>query len=159
MPNLTQSVPYDFDELFEEARKILYESGFDVSDGSNTTQLASLMAYFINALNVNTSANINETLLPYATIRRNVLQDARVLGYESRHITSYQYRITMKLEIPDAVIEEFNNLSNDKKLQFTTINNVTNSIKPFNLKPSLILETVKRPPMLLGKITSTFFIC
>ena len=27
MPNLTQSVPYDFDELFEEARKILYESG------------------------------------------------------------------------------------------------------------------------------------
>ena len=75
MPNLTQTVPYDFDELFEEARKILYESGFDVSDGSNTTQLASLMAYFINALNVNTSANINETLLPYATIRRNVLQD------------------------------------------------------------------------------------
>ena len=40
MPNLTQTVPYDFDELFEEARKILYESGFDVSDGSNTTQLA-----------------------------------------------------------------------------------------------------------------------
>ena len=133
MPNLTQTVPYDFDELFEEARKILYESGFDVSDGSNTTQLASLMAYFINALNVNTSANINETLLPYATIRRNVLQDARVLGYESRHITSYQYRITMKLEIPDAVIEEFNNLSNDKKLQFTTINNETNSIKPFKI--------------------------
>ena len=133
MANLTQTVPYDFDELFDEARKILYESGFDVSDGSNTTQLAALMSYFINALNVNTATNINETLLPYATVRRNVLQDARVLGYEARHITSYQYRLTLKLTIPDEVQQEFNELSNAKKLQYTTIDEETNSITPFKI--------------------------
>ena len=133
MANLTQTVPYDFDELFDEARKILYEGGFDVSDGSNTTQLAALMAYFINALNVNTSTNINETLLPYATVRRNVLQDARVLGYEARHITSYQYRITMQLTIPDDIHTEFDNLSNGKKLKYTVIDPDTNAYVPFKI--------------------------
>lgn len=133
MANVTQTVPYDFDELFEEARRILYESGFDVSDGSNTTQLAALMAYLINALNINTAVNVNETLLPYATIRRNVLQDARVLGYEARHITSYQYRVTIQLSIPDDIREEFESLSGAKKAQFTTIDPVTNSTKPYKI--------------------------
>ena len=133
MANTTQTVPYDFDELFEESRRILYDAGFDVSDGSNTTQLAALMAYLINALNINTSININETLLPYATVRRNVLQDARVLGYEARHITSYQYRVSMSLTIPEKIRTEFRNLGNSKKQQFTTVDPDTNSIKPFKI--------------------------
>ena len=93
MAKITQTVPFSFDELYEEARKLFGNAGFDVSDGSNTSQLAAVMSYLISALNTNTAININETLLPYATKRKNILQDARVLGYEAKHKTSFQYRL------------------------------------------------------------------
>ena len=97
MANLTQTVPFSFDDLFSEARSMFQQAGFDVSDGSNTSQLAAIQAYLISALNTNTALNINETLLPYATKRKNILQDARVLGYEAQHITSFQYKLKIRL--------------------------------------------------------------
>ena len=98
MAKITQTVPFSFDELYEEARKLFGNAGFDVSDGSNTSQLAAVMSYLISALNTNTAININETLLPYATKRKNILQDARVLGYEAKHKTSFQYRLKVRLD-------------------------------------------------------------
>jgi hypothetical protein len=97
MGKITKTVPYSFDELFSESRNLFANAGFDTSDGSNTSQLAAVMSYMISALNTNTALNINETLLPYATKRKNILQDARVLGYEAKHKTSYQYRINIRL--------------------------------------------------------------
>ena len=98
MTKITQTVPFTFDELFEESRKIFKDAGFDVADGSNTSQLAAVMSYLVSSLNTNTALNINETLLPYATKRKNILQDARVLGYEIKHKTSYQYRLKIRLD-------------------------------------------------------------
>lgn len=97
MANLTQTVPFSFDDLFSEARSMFQQAGFDVADGSNTTQLAAIQAYLISSLNTNTALNINETLLPFATKRKNILQDARVLGYEAQHITSFQYKLKIRL--------------------------------------------------------------
>lgn len=98
MAKITQTVPFTFDELFEESRKLFGDAGFDVSDGSNTSQLAAVLSYLVSSLNTNTAMNINETLLPYATKRKNILQDARVLGYEIKHKTSYQYRLKIRLD-------------------------------------------------------------
>ena len=97
MANLTQTVPFSFDDLFNEARSMFQTAGFDVADGSNTTQIAAVNAYLVSALNTNTAINLNETLLPYATKRKNILQDARVLGYEPKHVTSFQYRLKIRL--------------------------------------------------------------
>lgn len=97
MSKTTQTVPFSFDELFEESRNLFANAGFDVADGSNTSQLAAVMSYLVSSMNTNTAMNINETLLPYATKRNNILQDARVLGYEPQHATSYQYKLTIKL--------------------------------------------------------------
>ena len=97
MAKITQTVPFNFDELFEESRNLFGNAGFDVADGSNTSQLAAVMSYLVSSLNTNTAININETLLPYATKRKNILQDARVLGYEPQHMKSYQYKLTVKL--------------------------------------------------------------
>ena len=44
MANLTQTVPFSFDDLFSEARSMFQQAGFDVADGSNTTQLATIQA-------------------------------------------------------------------------------------------------------------------
>ena len=98
MAKITQTVPFTFDELFEESRKLFGDAGFDVSDGSNTSQLAAVLSYLVSSLNTNTAMNINETLLPYATKRKNILQDARVLGYEIKHKTSYQYRLKIRID-------------------------------------------------------------
>ena len=98
MNKIIETVPFNFDDLFNECRKLFGDSGFDVSDGSNTSQLSAVMAYMISSLNTNTALNINETLLPYATKRKNILQDARVLGYEATHIKSFIYRLTVRLD-------------------------------------------------------------
>lgn len=97
MSNTVETVPFNFDDLYSETKSLFNEMGFDVAEGSNTAQLAAVQSYLVSALNTNTAFNINETLLPYATKRKNVLQDARVLGYEAQHITSYEYRLTIRL--------------------------------------------------------------
>lgn len=91
------TVPFSFDEIYKETRELFNDAGFDVSDGSNTSQLSAVISYLISSLNINTALNINETLLPYAIKRKNILQDARVLGYEAVHKTSYVYRLTISL--------------------------------------------------------------
>ena len=97
MSNTVETVPFNFDDLYSETKSLFNEMGFDVAEGSNTAQLAAVQSYLVSALNTNTAFNINETLLHYATKRKNVLQDARVLGYEAQHITSYEYRLTIRL--------------------------------------------------------------
>lgn len=94
---MKQTIPYNFDDLFGNAKELFQTAGFDISNGSNTSQLCAVMSYMIAALNTNTAVNINETLLPFAAKRKNVLQDARVLGYEPRHKVSYEYEITVQL--------------------------------------------------------------
>ena len=51
------------------------------------------MAYLVSMLNANTAVNINETILTLARKRNNVLMDARLLGYEILHKSSYVYRL------------------------------------------------------------------
>lgn len=95
---MEQTIPYKFNELYKNAQHIFERAGFDVSEGSNTSQLSAVLAYMVSTLNTNTAFNINETLLPYATKRKNILQDARVLGYEPRHKASYQYKAQITVD-------------------------------------------------------------
>jgi len=46
-------------------------------------------------LNANTAININETILTLAQKRPNIIQDARLLGYEPTQLISYVYQITI----------------------------------------------------------------
>lgn len=95
---MEQTIPFKFDELYKNAQYIFERAGFDVSEGSNTSQLSAVLAYMVSTLNTNTAFNINETLLPFATKRKNILQDARVLGYEPRHKASYQYKAQITID-------------------------------------------------------------
>ncbi len=97
MGNIVETVPFDFDELYAGLKAQFEAAGYDTEEGSNTSQLITAMAYFTSMLNVNTAVNINEPLLPLATKRNNVVQDARALGYEIQHKQSYSYYITLKL--------------------------------------------------------------
>lgn len=97
-----QTIPFNFDDLYSNAKELLKQTGFDVNEGSNTSQLCAIMAYIASCLNSNTSFNINETLLPFATKRKNILQDARVLGYEPVHKLSYVY--TAEITLSDKFI-------------------------------------------------------
>lgn len=97
MAKQVKTIPFSFDELYNESRSLFENAGFDTADGSNTSQLAAVMSYLVASLNTNTALNINETLLPYANKRKNILQDARVLGYEAKHKVSYQYKLTILL--------------------------------------------------------------
>jgi len=92
---ITETVPFNFNELYTGLENKFIAAGYDVAQGSNVSQLITAMAYFTSMLNVNTAVNINEMLLPLATLRDNVLNDARALGYEIQHKQSYTYRLTL----------------------------------------------------------------
>ena len=97
--NITSSVlPYNQSEIESVMKQIMYSNGItDVMyEGSNVSQLTSVVSYVIASLQANTAMNIQETLLPLATKRMNVLFGARQLGYEPHAIKSYKYKLLLK---------------------------------------------------------------
>ena len=88
---LKETIPFSFNDIKEYIKTKFV--GYDLEEGSNTMQLVNAMSYLVSMLNANTAANINETILTLARKRKMILQDARVLGYEPKHITSYQYTL------------------------------------------------------------------
>lgn len=103
-----ETVPFNYDEVYEYVKAKFEDKGYDTQDGSNSMQLASAMSYLVSMLNVNTAVNINETLLTQVRKRTMALKDARVLGYEIQHITSFQYELTLEFTEPGTyVIEKY----------------------------------------------------
>lgn len=116
----TETIPFNFDELYNGIKDKFDEKGYDTAEGSNTSQLITAMAYLTSMLNMNTAVNINETLLPIATKRKAILQDARVLGYETSHIQSYQYKIRLTFTEGDHVIPKYSKFSTGGKDYYYT---------------------------------------
>ncbi len=114
----TSLIPYDQNEIETLMQQLLLQNG--VTDilypGSNISQISAVVSYVISTLNVNTSANLQETILPLATKRMNVLMGARQLGYEPANIKSYRYKITIKpsydasVKITDPNSPDFGNI-------------------------------------------------
>ena len=116
----TETVPFDFDDLYNGLKDKFEEKGYDTAEGSNTSQLITAMTYLTSMLNMNTAVNINETLLPLATKRKAILQDARVLGYETSHVQSYQYKIRLVFAAGDHVIPKYSKFSTGGKDYYYT---------------------------------------
>jgi len=91
-------IPYDQNEIETLLKQLMYQNGITdvLYEGSNVSQIASVISYVISALNVNTAINLQETILPLASKRMNILMGARQLGYEPRAITSYKYELIIK---------------------------------------------------------------
>ncbi len=91
-------LPYSQNEIETVMKQIMYSNGITdvVYEGSNASQLASIVSYVIGTLNANTALNIQETILPLATKRMNILFGARQLGYEPHAIKSYKYKLLLK---------------------------------------------------------------
>jgi len=97
--NITSAVlPYNQSEIEAVMKQIMHSNGITdvVYEGSNISQLTSVVSYVIATLNANTAMNIQETLLPLATKRMNILFGARQLGYEPHAIKSYKYKLLLK---------------------------------------------------------------
>ncbi len=107
MADITKTVPFNFDQLYAGLQTKFAEAGYDIAEGSNTSQLITAMAYLTSMLNINTAVNINETILPLATRRVNALQDARALGYEIQHKLSHVYLLTLTLDAGNHTIPKF----------------------------------------------------
>ena len=98
-----ETIPFSFEEIYADIEQKFKDKGYDaIYEGSNTAQLITAMSYLTSMLNTNTAININETLLTAATKRDNILKDARILGYEIAHTTSYRYNLTLTYEVSDA---------------------------------------------------------
>lgn len=95
MAELTETLPFTFNEIYTDIKSKFAEKGYDVAEGSNTSMLIDSMSYLVSALNTNTALNVNETILNYANREDNVLEDARSIGYESTKPTSYIYEVTV----------------------------------------------------------------
>ena len=98
MANIIETVPYNFDDIYQGIVSKFQEKGYDSPyEGSNLAQLITVMAYTTSMLNTNTAANINETILTLANKKENILQDARLLGYEAEHTSSYKYKLNINV--------------------------------------------------------------
>lgn len=102
-----ETIPFNYDELFTKTRDKFIEKGYDIQPGSNTMQLVTAMSYLVSMLNTNTAVNINEMLLTLARKRNNILQDARLLGYEPGNKISYQYQLELTLSGGDFVLPKY----------------------------------------------------
>lgn len=133
---IKETVPFNYDELFQKTRDKFIEKGYDIQPGSNTMQLATAMSYLISMLNVNTAVNINEMILTLARKRNNILQDARLLGYEPGNKVSYQYEIELTLNGGDFILPKYSEfVSGDKKYYyFGDIIQIPNAPAGYKLK-------------------------
>lgn len=124
MADITETVPFNFNEIYASIQEKFLDKGYDVEEGSNTAQLITAMAYLTSMLNVNTAVNINETLLPLATKRTSAMQDARVLGYEVPHKQSYEYRLTLQFTAGNHTIPKYTSFTYDGKTYYFLGNSI-----------------------------------
>ncbi len=91
-------IPYDQGEIEKVLKQMMFDKGITdvLYEGSNVSQLSSVISYVIATLNTNTAINLQETLLPLATKRMNILFGARQLGYEATSKKSYRYNLTLR---------------------------------------------------------------
>ena len=135
MANIKQTIPFNFDDLYTSVQAKFIENGYDAQEGSNTMQLVTAMTYLISMLNANTAVNINENLLTLARKRNNVLQDARLLGYEPGNKVSYQYQLELTLPAGDFILPKYAEFesSGKKYYYFGEIINLTNVTEGYKL--------------------------
>lgn len=107
MAEVIETVPFTFDDLYENIRLKFEDKGYDTVEGSNTAQLITAMTYLTSMLNANTAMNINETLLPLTTKKDNAIMNARALGYEVAHKQSYKYRLSLRLSAGNHTIPKY----------------------------------------------------
>lgn len=116
---IKQTIPFNFDDIYANVQTKFIENGYDYQEGSNTAQLVTAMSYLISILNTNTAVNINENLLTLARKRDNILQDARLLGYEPGNKISYQYQVELTLPAGDFILPKYTEfISGEKKYYY-----------------------------------------
>lgn len=116
--SIQEIVPFNFDEMYQSISQKFSDLGYDTAQGSNTSQLSTVMAYTTSMLNANTAININETILPYARNRPNIINNARNFGYEIQHKTSYVYNVTLELEEGLFVLPKFTPFTYKSKIYY-----------------------------------------
>ena len=152
--NAGSVIPFDQPEIEAVMKQILYENGITdvLYEGSNISQLTSVISYVISTLNINTAINIQETILPLATKRMNVLFGARQLGYEPTPPKSYIYEITIS-----AKYDETKKVPGVNGALQTDYNNTeTRSIK---LSKNTAFESNGKTYYYLGPDIDNFFNC
>ena len=66
MAIIKETLPFTYDEIYQDIAKRLIEKGWDGAyEGSNGAILASVLSYIVSSLNFNTATNINENILTY----------------------------------------------------------------------------------------------
>ena len=131
MADIKETIPFDFDSLYTSLQTKFADKGYDIAEGSNTSQLVTAMTYLTSMLNMNTAVNINETILPLARKLDNAKQAARMLGYEVAHKQSYKYQLTLTLAAGNHIIPKYSEFTADGKkyyymgtqLEFTNVPN------------------------------------
>lgn len=132
---IKQTIPFNYDDIYKNVEAKFIENGYDTQSGSNTMQLVGAMSYLISMLNANTAANINENLLTLARKRNNILQDARLLGYEPGNKVSYQYQLELTLPSGDFILPKYSEFiaGSKKYYYFGDIINLVNVVEGYKL--------------------------
>lgn len=113
-----ETIPFSFSDIYSNIQTKFTEKGYDVQEGSNTAQLITAMSYLVSMLNANTAVNINENILTLARKRTNILQDARLLGYEPGNKISYQYELELTLPAGNFILPKYSKFISGNKTYY-----------------------------------------
>ena len=158
---MKQTIPFTFEEIYKDLEKEFAKLGYDTPfEGSNTAQIITAMAYTISNLNLNTAVNINENLLTLARKRKNILQDARILGYEASKKISYKYKIELKFKqlgkfiIPKYSVftsgdKKYYYLGSDKTIEIRNIDEMNSLTLQLEIKEGNLITYKEKPNELI----------
>lgn len=166
MAEIFESIPFNFDEIYDGIVDKFQDKGYDAPyEGSNLAQLITAMAYATSMLNANTAANINETILTLANKRKNILEDARLLGYEPEHKLSYRYNITVQaLENGNIIIPKYSAFTAGDKTYYyfgtdiEILGALAGDTVDIEVKEGTLTRFVDRPDLLSYIIEDTQYI-
>lgn len=160
MAIIKETIPFTYDDNYQEIVKRLMEKGWDAPyEGSNTAVIASALAYTVSSLNFNTAVNINENILTLATKRKNIVQDARILSYEPSYKKSTILKIALEFprtgfyKLPkysQFTINGFNYVYFGDDLEYNIV--VPNDVKEIEVKEGLLYKTEDLPDILTYRI-------
>lgn len=91
---IKEVIPYSYEDIKKKIISQFRQRGYTIdNDSSNASLLADVLSYLTYSINVNTSFQVSEQILPLALYFKNIVNAAKNVGYEYVRRISYVYTL------------------------------------------------------------------
>lgn len=101
----TEFIPYNYEEILTKVQQRFTDKGYTsvTESRSNSNNLSMILTGILSDLTVNMNNNIKESILTTAFQENNIMESAKLFGYERTRNISYVYEISLSVDIDDTL--------------------------------------------------------